>query len=124
MAKRASAAAGKKTKRESDQCEARKPMDLASIRESISRSVGNEATGMVGQTIEEAKKGHYAALKYLFEISGLYPTNGEPEATGEEESLARILLRRLGLPQAQEEGEGQGAEPQAASIAESGDALE
>ncbi len=77
---------------------ARKPADLAAIREQITNLVGNEAVGMVETTIAEVEKGHYLALKYLFEMIGLYPTAGAEETPGED-SLARTLLRRLGFPE-------------------------
>ena len=53
---------------------------------------------MVEITISEVDKGHYAAMKYLFEMIGLYPA-AAPEETEGEDSLARTLLRRLGLPE-------------------------
>ncbi len=51
---------------------------------------------MVESAIEEAHKGHYGAMKYLFEIVGLYPAE-ENEEGQTDNSLARTLLRRLGL---------------------------
>ncbi len=53
---------------------------------------------MVEITISEVDKGHYAAMKYLFEMIGLYPAAAQEETQGED-SLARTLLRRLGLPE-------------------------
>jgi hypothetical protein len=38
------------------------------------------------------------AMKYLFEMIGLYP-GAAPEEAPVEDSLARTLLRRLGLPE-------------------------
>jgi hypothetical protein len=76
----------------------RKPPDLIAIREQITNLVGNEAVGMVETTIAEVEKGHYLALKYLFEMIGLYPTTGAEDSPGED-SLARTLLRRLGFPE-------------------------
>ncbi len=75
---------------------ARKPADLTAIREQITNLVGNEAVGMVETTIAEVEKGHYLALKYLFEMIGLYPTTRTEDTPGED-SLARTLLRRLGF---------------------------
>jgi hypothetical protein len=60
--------------------------------------VSSEAVNLVESTIAEADKGHYPAMKYLFEIIGLYPTPGG-ETPAEEGSLAKTLLRRLGLPE-------------------------
>jgi hypothetical protein len=78
---------------------ARKPVDLAAVREQITRLVGNEAVGMVKTTIEEVEKGHYLAMKYLFEMVGLSPATA-PEEAPQEDSLAKTLLRRLQLPEA------------------------
>ena len=77
---------------------ARKEADLAAIRAQIANLVGNQAVGMVETTIAEVEKGHYLALKYLFEMIGLYPTAGVEESGGDD-SMARTLLRRLGIPE-------------------------
>lgn len=77
---------------------ARKPLDFELVRKRISSLVGTQAVGLVKSAIDEAEKGHFAAMKYLFEMIGLYPADGEDEAPGEE-SLARTLLQRLGVPE-------------------------
>ena len=77
---------------------ARKPVDLAALREQITRLVGNEALQMVKTTIREVDKGHYLAMKYLFEMIGLTPVI-PPEEAPQQDSLARTLLRRLQLPE-------------------------
>ncbi len=71
-------------------------MDLAEIRRQIADLVGNGAVGMVEATMEEAGKGHYLGMKFLFEMIGLYPATSTDEAPVED-SLAATLLRRLGL---------------------------
>jgi len=75
-----------------------KPVDLATVRQEITNLVGGQAVEMVEMTIQEATQGHYAAMKYLFEMVGLYPATAPP-GTPVEDSLARTLLRRLGLPE-------------------------
>jgi len=45
-------------------------MDLAAIRDGITSLVGNQAIGMVKTTIREVEKGHFPAMKYLFEMIG------------------------------------------------------
>jgi len=75
-----------------------KPVDLGEIRQKITNLVGEEAGPMVESAIEEAHKGHFGAMKYLFEIVGLYPA-GDAEAGPNDNSLARTLLHRLGLPE-------------------------
>ena len=75
-----------------------KPVDLGSIREQIANLVGSQAVNLVETTIEKAGEGQYQAMKYLFEMIGLYPETSREEAR-EEDSLAKVLLRRLGLPE-------------------------
>jgi hypothetical protein len=77
---------------------ARKPVDLGAVRQQINDLVGGEAVNLVEITIAEADKGHYGAMKYLFEMIGLYPS-AEQEAAPQPDSLAKTLLRRLGLPE-------------------------
>lgn len=70
--------------------------DLAAVRKEISRVVGSEAVGMVRRIIAEINISHYTAMKYLFELAGLYPATTQEETEGDD-SLARTLLSRLGL---------------------------
>ena len=51
---------------------------------------------MVEATMEEAGKGHYLGMKFLFEMIGLYPPTSIDEAAIHD-SLAATLLQRLGL---------------------------
>jgi hypothetical protein len=74
----------------------RKPIDLEEIRLEIAELVGGRAVEMVEITIGEAESGHYAAMKYLFEIIGLYPATDQAEPSSPD-SLAQTLLRRLAL---------------------------
>lgn len=77
----------------------RKPVDLKALREEIRELVGSNALAMVEIAIEEVDKGHYLAMKYLFEMIGLFPESATArEQAPQEESLARTLLRRLQLP--------------------------
>lgn len=78
---------------------ARKPVDLNVVRQNIANLVGGRAVSMVETTIGEVDKGHYAAMKYLFEMVGLDPGSGEAAATGSDNVLAKTLLRRLELPE-------------------------
>lgn len=74
-----------------------KAADLELTRERIRNLVGQQAQNMVETTIAEVGKGHYLAMKYLFEMIGLYPGVAQEESPVDD-SLARTLLRRLGLP--------------------------
>ena len=88
----------KRAKRPATGKKYRQATDLAAIRQQITDLVRNQAVPMVEITISEVDKGHYAAMKYLFEMIGLYPAAAQEETQGED-SLARTLLRRLGLPE-------------------------
>ena len=72
--------------------------DVGAIQEEIRNLVCGAAIEMVESTIEEVKKGHYSAMKFLFEMVGLHlgaeGTPGEPEGT----MTAETLCQRLGLP--------------------------
>ncbi len=104
MTKARAKAGKKKTKAASAASRgSRKPVDLEAVRQQISQLVGSQAVGLVETTIGEADKGHYAAMKYLFELIGLYPATGEEEAAPGEDSLAKTLLKRLGVPEAEAE---------------------
>jgi hypothetical protein len=70
-------------------------VDLTSIRTEINRLVGNSAVEMVQNTINQVRDGHYQALRFLFELVGLYPGDPATEAEDEGESLATTLLARL-----------------------------
>jgi hypothetical protein len=85
-----------------------KTLDMAEVRKELVQLVSNHAFEMVLRTIEEAEKGHYGAMKFLFEMTGLYPSSGVDEKQ-EESGLAKILLERLGIDPLAEWQEG--AEP-------------
>jgi hypothetical protein len=76
-------------------------LDLVALRQQITSLVCARAVKMVETTIEQVQNGHYQALKYLFEMIGLYPGADVQEAS-QEDSLAMTLLRHLGIS---EEGE-------------------
>ena len=85
------------------------PVDLKVLREQITNLVGNRAVEMVEKTMDEADKGHYLAMKYLFEMIGLCPAINSGGGVEEEaDSLAKILLERLNIPQPSTEVTGEG----------------
>jgi hypothetical protein len=71
-------------------------VDLVALRQQITALVGNDAVRMVAETIEQVHQGHYQALKYLFEMVGLYPATA-PQGTPGADSLAATLLNYLGV---------------------------
>ncbi len=72
------------------------PVEISQLREQIATEVGNSALPMVKGAIADCGKGHYLAMKYLFEMIGLYPATA-PVESGTEDSLTKILLRNLGI---------------------------
>lgn len=98
--KRAKSRAGRKTSRVSVGRAPRKAVDLAVVREEIRNQVGNAAAEMVANGIEEANKGHYGAMKFLFELAGLYPAEEGAEAGAQEDGLAKAVFSRLGITDA------------------------
>ena len=76
----------------------KKSPKLELVRKKITTLVGNKAVKMVASAIDEAGKGQFPAMKYLFEMTGLYPVEGQ-EDPPEERSLAGTLLHRLGVPE-------------------------
>ena len=85
------------------QNKALKQVDLAVVRGQITNLVGNRAVGMVETTMDEVDKGHYLAMKYLFELIGLCPATTAEDPLPED-SLAKTLLRRLRLPEETDPG--------------------
>jgi len=57
------------------------------------------AAKMAQAVVDEAMKGEVAPMKYLFEMTGLHPGAGENEVAAPTDVLARVLLKRLGLPE-------------------------
>jgi hypothetical protein len=74
------------------------PMDIAQVREKIGNLVGESAKDIVAKVIDVAKTtGQLASAKYLFETVGLYPAGEQVAGEPKEDSLAQILLKRMGL---------------------------
>jgi hypothetical protein len=72
-------------------------IDVATVRQQIINIIGTEAATMVWAAIEEGHKGHYQAMKYLFEVAGIFPVPANEEKSGEAKSYAEILCKQLGL---------------------------
>jgi len=72
---------------------------LAALRREITDLVTRNAVAMVQHAIDAVNDGQYQAIKYLFEVVGLYPAVGD-EHEPEEASLAAIVLQQLGLQDA------------------------
>jgi hypothetical protein len=76
------------------------PANPAEMRQSVIDMVESEMKNIMRAVVEESKKGQLATVKYLFEVSGVYPAAADARQARLEEGepLARILLTRLGLP--------------------------
>ncbi len=69
--------------------------DLEALRKQIKGLVCKDAVAMVEKIVAQVGDGHYQAMKYLFEMIGLFPATATEEAP-QEDSLAGMLLSRLG----------------------------
>ncbi|HEY7098737.1 MAG TPA: hypothetical protein VH437_18560 [Terriglobales bacterium] len=93
------------------------PVDPDLVRDEIAQLVGNEAFRMILSTIEQVHNGHYAAMKVLFQLAGLYPIPKKSEK-GESLDLAKTLLDRMGLNSASVSDDGsEGSEGQTEPVA-------
>ena len=92
-------AATKKTPKKKSGSKKSKQLNPAEVRKDISLMVEEGAAEMAHAVIEEGKKGQLAPVRFLLELARIFPppTDGS-EATTEDESLAKTLLRRLDLP--------------------------
>lgn len=78
---------------------------LPELRQAITELVSRNAVAMVQCAIDGVmEEGQYQAIKYLFEMVGIYPsTSGEDDVTGD--SLAKVLLRHLGMAESESQDE-------------------
>lgn len=72
------------------------PIDIGRIRDQIKEAVGSRAVDLANTAMDGVENGHYLPMKYLFEVIGLYPASVVADSP-EDDSLAKILLRKLGL---------------------------
>jgi len=92
-AEKASAKKQNKTK------EKEKEVDLEQVRKSIKVMVTDEFQEITQAAVDDAKKGQLATLKYLFEMTGVYPASTDDSGVKpEDDTLARTLLERLNIP--------------------------
>jgi len=72
------------------------PVNIPAIRHDIKQLIGREAKAMVNKILSENGHRCYLAMKYLFEISGIFPS-GDAQPPEEDDSLTHRLLHRLGF---------------------------
>ncbi|PYV57247.1 MAG: hypothetical protein DMG90_15730 [Acidobacteria bacterium] len=101
-----------------------RPVDLARVREQIECLVGNAAVDMVTKTIEDAKNGRYLGMRFLFEMTGIYPAIQAETAPSGGETLAQTLLERLGLLTPEELQDGSDSQRMAVAASSEHDAVE
>src|SRR5881227_1381000 len=71
--------------------------DLSVLRRQVTELVARNAVSMVQQAIDAVREqGQYQAIKYLFEMIGLYPAVAQDDLESQD-SLAQVLLEQLGL---------------------------
>ena len=87
---------GKKSSDAKQETPEKKPTNAAEARESVRSLVWDAAGDIAKGLVKAATDGQLATAKYLFEVAGVYPTTEETRP--QENSLAYILLKRLGLP--------------------------
>jgi len=79
--------------------------DLTRLRKTITELVAHNAVAMVQCAIDADKEeGQYQAIKYLFEMIGLYPATAGSDDV-KLDSLTETLLKRLGLESSLQAGE-------------------
>jgi hypothetical protein len=71
--------------------------EIQQVRNRVANLIFDKSQAMAERVVQTVTEGgQVAALKYLWEMSGLFPFEGSDE-NGERESLAKILLERMGL---------------------------
>jgi|SRR4051812_24849978 hypothetical protein len=79
--------------------------DLTKLRKTITDLVAHNAVAMVQCAIDAVQEeGQYQAIKYLFEMIGLYPAMAGSEDL-KLDSLTETLLKRLGIENSQQTSE-------------------
>jgi hypothetical protein len=85
-----------------DEARSEKPMtadELQAVRNQVANVIAKGAVVMTERIVQSLKEGGSATnattMKFLFELAGLYPA--EPAESDEQESLAKILMQRLGF---------------------------
>jgi hypothetical protein len=91
--------AAKKAAKKKRATRPRKEKTAAEVRQDIAKIVKAHAGKMAEAVIDEGEKGQLPPVKYLFEVANIYPAAVDgSEATADEDSLAKTLLDRLGVP--------------------------
>ena len=89
--------------------------EIQKVRTSVTNLILKSSQDMAARVVQSVTEGgQVAALKYLWEMSGLFPYEAGDD--GERDSLAKILLARMGLqgkvPMIAEDDDVESEEPQ------------
>jgi hypothetical protein len=71
------------------------PADVPFVGQQVANLVANRALEVVRAILDQIGGGNYQAVKYLFEMAGLFPAHAN-EATSAPDSLTRTLFNYLG----------------------------
>ena len=72
--------------------------EIQRVRNKVANLIYGNSEEMAARVVQSVTEGgQVAALKYLWEMAGLFPFEGAGD-NGERESLTKILLQRMGLP--------------------------
>jgi hypothetical protein len=83
----------------------KKPKDQAEARKVITDMVRVRSNELAKAVAGEGMKGQLAPVKYLFEVTGLFPKTEETESQPEGDTLAKTLLTHMGFPLIAEESD-------------------
>lgn len=78
---------------------AKKPEEKRKIRNQVTNVILNNSVGMAQRVVRLVnEEGNINSLKFLWETARLFPTGDVEEEPDGGETLAKILLKALGLP--------------------------
>jgi hypothetical protein len=78
---------------------AKKSEEIGKIRNQVRNVILDQSTDMAKRIVRSVnEEGNVGALKFLWETARLFPTGDAEEESGGGESMAKMLLKALGLP--------------------------
>jgi hypothetical protein len=88
---------GKKSDTPAADGKAKSKDEMQKVRNNVTNVIVDGSLEMAARVIQSVTEGgQITALKYLWEVSGLFPSEAEAD-DGEPDSLAKILLDRMGI---------------------------
>ena len=80
--------------------EAPAPAAIEKVRNQVTNVIMGSSVEMARRSVQSVKEGgNITALKYLWEVAGLFPVVAAQADHEEPDRLAKILLERLGAPE-------------------------